>query len=198
MLYAIAALFYYYYSLAATRGKVGYFMYAQNNAYMSIYIDPNLYAITYREELVAIVATSAQVESWADGSKYGMDAGEVKVMQGGREYKVKAYERPAMITKETVKTFFNAADVVQIDKQLFIANLSNNLQLLVSCLTVIGYLQGDIWHITARKYSRLTRHQLMQFVRTHNVQITDADTFNSQLQALGVKQWTAFYYWIHC
>lgn len=94
-----------------------------------------------------------------------------------------------MVTKQTVMTLFNTPSAVRVGRQqLFIVTLLNNVTVLVSYLTVVGYLKGNVWYITDRKYNQTTSKQLTTFARNKRVHKLTEDDFNSQLQLLGVTK----------
>ena len=58
----------------------------------------------------------------------------------------------------------NVVDVKQCgSKQLFVVTLANDVKLLVSYLTVIGFRTTDTWVINARNYSTTTSKQTAWF-----------------------------------
>lgn len=94
-----------------------------------------------------------------------------------------------MVTKQTVMTLFNTPSAVRVGRQqLFIVTLLNNVTVLVSYLTVVGYLKGTVWYITDRKYNITTSRQITQFSRNNRVQKLTENDFSSQLQLLGVTK----------
>lgn len=94
-----------------------------------------------------------------------------------------------MITKQTVMSLFNTPNVVRVGRQqLFIVTLLNNVTVLVSYLTVIGYLQDTVWYITERKYSQTTSRQITDFARNNIVHKLTEDNFNSQLQLMRITK----------
>ena len=94
-----------------------------------------------------------------------------------------------MVTKQDITERFNAASVTQIgSKQLFTAQLQNNVTVLISYYTIVGFERAGIWHVTDRKYGRTTSCQLTAFARNNNVHRLTENDFNSQLQLLGVTK----------
>ena len=94
-----------------------------------------------------------------------------------------------MVTKQDITERFNAASVTQIgSKQLFIAQLQNNVTVLISYYTIVGFERSGIWYVTDRKYSVTTSRQITQFSRNNRVHKLTENDFNSQLQLLGVTK----------
>ena len=90
-----------------------------------------------------------------------------------------------LVTKQAIIDKFGAAEVEQIgSKHLFIVTLQNNVIVLVSYLSIIGFERVGIWYITDCKYGS----QLVSFVRSNRVHRLTENDFNSQLKLLGVTK----------
>lgn len=96
-----------------------------------------------------------------------------------------------MVTKQNIIDHFGAAEVEQVgSKQLFIVTLQNNVTVLISYYTIVGFYSpaADVWYVTDRKYSQTTSCQLTAFARNKRVHKLPEDDFNSQLKLLGVTK----------
>lgn len=96
------------------------------------------------------------------------------------------------VTKRNISAIFGVslAAIEQVGaRQLFMAYIYTEelgyQKILISYRTVIGVYDGDIWHITTKKYSHTTSRQITSFSssRWNKIKRIDNDTLVSMLPA---------------